>query len=310
MSFDLSTLTAYVDEQKLPLIKKSILQGRTVELVTVQPDIKSSATINKIGSTMVGQAGACGWSPSGTTAITQRTLSVCPIKFEEALCLDDLEAYFLQKQMRPGSYNEDIPFEAIFAEDKADNLQAIFEDILWKGDTDTGSGNLALCDGWLKLFDEVISASTVNGNVDSVTAITAANIIDIVDGMASVIPTDVINVGDLHLFVGYDFYRTYAKALRDANLFHYTGAEDQGQDFSQMIPGTNVRVIAVRGLNGTNRAVLTPASNLYVGTDLLNDYENFQIFYSADNDEVRFRSKFKLGVEVAYPEFVVDFKLA
>jgi hypothetical protein len=309
MAFDLNSLTAYVDELKLPLIKKSILQGRTVELVNVQPDIKSSATINKIGSTMIGQNGGCGWSPTGTTSITQRTISVCPIKFEEALCLDDLEQYYLQKSMRPGSYNEEIPFEGIFAEEKAEQLQAIFEDILWKGDTDTGVGNLALCDGWFKLFDEVISGDTVNGNTGSYTAITAANIIDIVDDMVAVIATDVINVADLHLFVGYDFYRTYSKALRDANLFHYTGAENQGQDFSQMIPGSNIRIIAVRGINGTNRAVLTPASNLYVGTDLLNDYENFQIFYSADQDEVRFRSKFKLGVEVAFPEFVVDFKL-
>jgi hypothetical protein len=309
MAFDLNTLVAYTDEQKLPLIKKSILEGRTAQLITVQPDIKSSATINIINSTMVGQNGGCGWSPTGTTEIYQRTISVCPIKFEEALCLDDLEAYYLQKSMKAGSYNTEIPFEGIFSEEKADQLQAIMEDIMWKGDTDAGVGNLALCDGFLKLFDEVVDEDVVDGNFNSYTAITPSNIIDIVDDMVSVIPTDVINVDDLHLFVGYDFYRTYAKALRDANLFHYTGAENQGQDFSQMIPGTNVRIIAVRGLNGTNRAVLSPASNLYMGTDLLNDYENFQLFYSADNDEVRFRSKFKMGVEVAFPEFVVNFEL-
>lgn len=308
MSFNLATLTEYVDQLKLPLIKKSVLQGRTAQLISVQPDIKHSASINIINSTMVGQAGGCGWSPTGSTSITQRDITVCPIKFEEALCLNDLEAYFLGKSMRPGSYNTEIPFEGIFAEEKAEQLNGIIDDILWKGDTVAGTGNLALCDGFVKLL-QGLSASTVDGNTSSATAITAANIVALVDDMAAVVPTDVINVTDLHLFVGYEVYRLYARALRDANLFAYTGAENQGEDFSQMIPGTNIRIIAVRGLNGTNKMVLTPASNLYMGVDLLNDYENFQIFYSEDYDEVRFRAKFKVGAQVAFPEFVVFFEL-
>jgi len=309
MSFNLASLTEYVDQLKLPLIKKSVLQGRTASLISVQPDIKHSASINIINSTLVGQNGGCGWSPTGSTSITQRDITVCPIKFEEALCLNDLEAYFLGKSMRPGSYNTEIPFEGIFAEEKAEQINGIIDDILWKGNTVTGTGNLALCNGFNRLID-TLSASTVNGNTSSATAITASNIVDLIDRMASVVPTDVINVPDLHLFVGYEVYRLYARALRDENLFHYNGQEDQGQDFSQMIPGTNIRVIAVRGLNGTNRMVLTPASNLVMGVDLLNDYETFQIFYFEAEDEVRFRSKFKIGVQIAFPTFIVNFKLA
>lgn len=308
MSLNLTGLAVYTDENKLPLIKRSVLQGRTASLITVQPDIKSSAEINIINSNLVAMAGSCGWTPSGTTILTQETISVCPLKVNEAICLDDLEKYWTQKLMKAGSYNEEIPFEQIFAEEKADKIQALIEDLLWKGNT-AGSGQLALCDGFLRKFDTVYSADTVNGNTGNVSAITASNIIDVVDRMTAVVPADILTMDDLHLFVGYDFYRTYALALRNANLFHYTGAENQGQDFSQMIPGTNIRIVAVRGLNATNRAVLTSAQNLYMGTDLLNDAEEFKIFYSADYDEVRFRSKFKIGTAVAFPEFVVDFKL-
>jgi hypothetical protein len=309
MAFDLATLVAYTDENKLPLIKKSILEGRTSQLITVVPDVKSAVSINIINSELVGANGGCGWDPNDTTSIYQVNLSTCPIKFEEALCLDDLETYYLQKSMKPGSYNTELPFEAIYAEEKATKIQSIIEDILWQGDVDGGSGNLALCDGFLVKLDTIYSAETVNGNFNSYTAITASNIIDIVDDMVSVVATDAIALEDLHLFVGYEFYRMYAKALRDANLFAYSGTENQGQDFSQMVPGTNVRIIAVKGLQGTNRAVLTPASNLYQSVDLLNDYENFELFYSMDNAEVRFRSKFKVGTAIAFPDFVVDFKL-
>jgi hypothetical protein len=54
---------------------------------------------------------------------------------------------------------------------------------------------------------------------------------------------------------------------------------------------------------------LTRIANKYVGVDMLNDAESFSIFYSQDNDEVRFISKFKIGVQFAFPGFVVDFKL-
>ena len=309
MSLNVSGLSSWTDEHKMDLIKKSVLAGRTIELIQVQPDIKNAASINIIDSTLTMQAGACGWNEAGSTALSQRTLSVCDLKINEAICLDTLETYYTSKMMKPGSYNEEIPFEQMFAEEKAEKIAATIDDIIWKGDTVGGSGNLALCDGFNVLFDS-LSASTVDGNTGSVTALTAANIIDAVDAMVDNVPSDIIDSDDLHLFVGYDTYRLYSKALRDANLFHYTGAENQGQDFSQMIPGTNVRIIAVRGLNGTDRMFLSRAANLYFGTDLLNDFEDFKIFYSEDNDEVRFRAKFKLGVEVAFPEFVVAFKLA
>jgi hypothetical protein len=43
---------------------------------------------------------------------------------------------------------------------------------------------------------------------------------------------------------------------------------------------------------------------------LLSDEENFSLWYSKDNDEVRFQAAFKVGVQVAYPDLVVDFRLA
>ena len=308
MALDLTGLTAYVDETKMELIKKSILQGRTLEYVTIQADIKSSATINIIDSDLVLQAGACGWNEDGTTTLSQRPLAVDKIKVNEATCVDDLEAYYTQTMMNPGSHNESIPFEQIYAEDKSDKIANAIDNIIWKGDKGGGAGNLAFSDGYFKLVDS-LAGSTVDGNTGAVTVatgITAGNVVDIVDGMVNSIPENIIDADDLFLFMSYANYRTYSKALRDANLFHYTGAEDQGQEFSQMVPGTNVRVVALKGFSNTARMILTRKANLYFGTDLLNDFEQFDIFFSKDNDEVRFLSKWKQGVQVAFPEFIVD----
>lgn len=303
---DLSALTAYTDELGQELIKESILRGRTVDLVTVQGGIKSSQTINRLSTTLNAAAGACGWSATGSTTLDQRTISVCDIKINEAICLNDLEDYYTQVMMNPGSYNTEIPFEQLFAENKRDSIMALIEDLIWQGNTDTGSGNLALCDGFIKLFDAGITASSAQyGTFSGASAITAAEVIDKFDEAVGKIPSDIINNTDLTLFCSYADFRTYAKALRDANLFHYTGAENQGGDFTMMIPGTNVRVYAVRGLNGQGRFAVASASNFYVGTDLLSDAEDFKIFYSQDNDEVRFLAKWKIGVQVAWLDEVV-----
>lgn len=308
MSLNLGGLTAYVDENKMPLIKKSVLGGRTLDYITVQPDIKSTATINIIDSDLVVQAGGCGWSQSGTTSLTQRELSVCNLKINEVICVDDLQSYYTQKMMNPGSYNETIPFEEIYADEKAGKIGAVIEDMIWKGNTDSGVGNLALCDGFIELLDG-LSASTIDGNPLALSALTANNVIGAIDALVNSVDVNIIDADDLVLFVGYDTYRLWATALRNANMFHYTGAESQEDAFSQMVPGTNVKVIATKGLNGSNRAYLSRGANFYFGTDLLNDAEDFKIWYSEDNDEVRFASKFKVGVQVAFPEFVSVFKL-
>lgn len=223
--------------------------------------------------------------------------------------MDTLEQYYTQAMMNPGSYNTQIPFEQIYAEEKVSQISSLIDNLIWRGNTATGSGDLALCDGFIRLADVTYSGSVVDGNPGNYTAITAANIVAIVDEAVNVIPANIIDQDDLYLYCGYDFYRTYATALRNANLFHYTGAEDQGEQFSQIVPGTNVRLIAVKGLNTTNKFFISSKSNLFFGTDLLNDYENFELWYSMDFQEVRMASKWKQGVNAAFWDYVVYFKL-
>jgi len=309
MSLNVAGLTAYVDQERMALIKKMILQGRSVRYLTVQPDIKSAASINLLSSNLDAQAGGCGFTDAGTTILTQNTLNVCPLKVNESICLNTLEQYYTQAMMNPGSYNTQIPFEQIYAEEKVSQISSLIDNLIWRGNTSTGSGDLALCNGFIALADVTYSGSVVDGNPGNYTAITAANIIAIVDDAVNAIPANIIDQDDLYLYCGYDFYRTYATALRNANLFHYTGAEDQGEQFSQIVPGTNVRIIAVKGLNTTNKFFISSKSNLFFGTDLLNDYENFELWYSMDFQEVRMASKWKQGVNAAFWDYVVYFKL-
>lgn len=298
MSLNLSGLSAYTDQEKMPLIRRAILGGKTLGLISVQPDIKSSAAINILEGSAVFQAGACGFNASGTTTLSQRTLSVAKIKQNEAICVDDLEAFYTQMMLKAGSNNEEIPFEQMYSEEKAARSAKAIEKIVWQGDT-SGSGNLALVDGLIKIIDA--EAAVVTGTS---LALDAANIVDAVDEMVAAIPEDVLEAEDLHLFMPMEKYKIYTKALRDANLFNYADFADG--DYLIQIPGTNVKAIGVPGLNGTARIFLCEASNLFAGTDLLNEQEEFRIFYAEEADEVRVVQKFKLGFAIAFPERVVS----
>jgi len=308
MALNVAGLQAYVDQEKMALIRKFVLEGRSANFLTIQPDIKSSASINILSSELVAQAGGCGFTNAGETILTQQPLSVCPLKVNESICLDTLEGYYTQYMMNPGSYNTQIPFEQTYVLDKIANISSLIDTLIWQGDTSL-TGQTSLCDGYITLADTTYSGSVINGNTSSASAITASNIIGLIDDMSESIDVNIINMDDLYLYVGYDTYRTYQIALRNANLFHYNGQQDQGENFSQIIPGQNIRVIALKGLNGTNRMFLSTKSNLYYGVDMLNDYENFELFFSQDFQEVRMVAKWKMGVNAAFWEYVSYFKL-
>ena len=306
MSFSLGTLTAYTDQQRLPLITKAVFSARTAALFTKQVGIKSAAALNLMDTDAALAAGtACGWTAAGTTTFSQRNITVAPMKVQEALCPRSLEQYWMQSQLTQGSTYDGVPFEQAFAEQKALRIAEALENAIWSGST--------LVTGLLTILNAA-SGSTVSGNTAAVSAstgITTGNAISIFDNIYTRIPQAILTRNDLVIFCGWDVFRTLIGALKSTASVLYNQVDLQGlADGDIIYPGTNVRVVAVPGLLGYNRMVCSYLGNFFYGTDLLSDEENFSLWYSQDNDEVRFQAAFKVGVQVAYPDLVVDWKLA
>ena len=306
MAFSLGTLTAYTDQERLPLITKAVFSARTASLFTKQVGIKSAAALNLMDTDAALAAGtACGWTASGTTTFSQRNITVAPMKVQEALCPRSLEQYWMQSQLTQGSTYDGVPFEQAFAEQKALRIAEALENAIWSGST--------LVTGLLTILNAA-SGSTVSGNTAAVSAstgITTGNAISIFDNIYTRIPQAILTRNDLVIFCGWDTFRTLIGALKSTASVLYNQVDLQGlADGDIIYPGTNVRVVAVPGLLGYNRMVCSYLGNFFYGTDLLSDEENFSLWYSQDNDEVRFQAAFKVGVQVAYPDLVVDWKLA
>ena len=310
MAFNVTGLTNYVNEQSTDILVKSLFGSKTASVLQaagqVQVGVKSAEALNILSSDVYFQADGCGYTSSGNTTFSQRTITVGKIKVEEDLCPKTLEAKWMQTQIAAGSPTA-VPFEQAITESKASVIAKQLEIAMWQGDTATSNTNpnTNKFDGFNKIIDAV-SASTVAGNTSSATAITTTNIEALVDDIYNVIPADIATADDLVLWVGIDTFKKYTTALRNSNLFHYA-VEAEGLEM--MIPGTNLKMIGVGGLNGTNKMYAGRLSNFFVGTDLANEEEDVRYWYSEDNDTVRFRMTCKYGVQIAFPDQIVRFVL-
>jgi hypothetical protein len=312
MSFSVSSLTNYTKENEASLVTSSVLGAKTAALIksagNVMVGVKSAETINIMDTDAFFQAGGtCGWNASGTTSFTQRTVTVGKIKVQESLCPKALEAKYLQKALPTGSTYDSIPFEQDYSDRKAKTIAAQLETAIWQGDTASANGNLNKFDGLIKLIGAAsgVVDANVSGYVSGapLSSITASNVISLFDGVYKAIPAKVVSADDMTIFCGVDTFRTYTIALKNANMFNY--AFDGKADSEFVLPGTPVKVVAVNGLNGTNDVYAMRLSNLFLGTDLLNEEEKFEIFFAKEADEVRFAAEFKMGVNIAFPDEIV-----
>jgi spore coat polysaccharide biosynthesis protein SpsF (cytidylyltransferase family) len=75
------------------------------------------------------------------------------------------------------------------------------------------------------------------------------------------------------------------------------------------IHGTNVTVVSTPGLNNINAIYALRDANMFLGVDLENEEEEFKFWYSEDFDLVRFKYRFKMGVQVSQTQEIVKFTL-
>jgi hypothetical protein len=316
MALSFSGISAYTKQEIAPLLTEAVFAAKTQSLIKsggiLLPKTKSSVAVPKLATNANFQVDACGWNPSGTTTLSQATVTVGKIKMEETICPKDFEAYFSQEALKAGSTYEDFgwaEFQTKFTAQKNKMIAKQLEVGLWQGDTDSASENLKRFDGLIKIID---AGSPVNANVSGyvsggpISTLTASNIVASLNGVYKAIPVEIIDQDDLKVFVGNDAYRLAVLAYQALNLYNYKVDGDANQTF--VIPGTNVELVAVNGLNGTGDIYATTLSNIAMAFDLEAEEENYKIWYSQDTNEVRYRVAFKLGVGVAYTTLCVKFK--
>ena len=315
MALSFTGLSAYTKQLVQPLLTSAVIGAKTQKLIMdngiVLTGVKGPTAIPLMDTDAVFATQSCTFDASGTTSFSQRTLTPGKIKVEEKICPKDMEAYFTMEALRAGSTYEDFgnaDFAAAYLAKKNARIAAQLETAIWQGDSGSGTANLNKFNGLQVLIN---AGSAINANVSgytgvaTITTVTASNVIAATEGIYKAIPAEVMAKGDVRIFVGYDWFRLLVLAYRALNLFSYNPQDANFEGF--ILPGTNVKVEPVNGLNGTGDAYAISLSNMAIGVDLEAEETNYKLWYSEDNNDVRFRAEFKVGVDVAYTSECVKF---
>ena len=297
-SYDVSTITGFTDQVGGMLLSESLVGANTPKFSNVRLGIKGTQAVNLLTSDLAVQDGACGWSQSGTTSFTQVNLATCPSRVNESFCPDALYGTYQSLLLAPGQTEEVIPFEQMIADLKVKQIQDHIETKLW-GATVAGGDCF---DGFKTLIATgQTGVGNSNGTQFSSAAAygTAGNPITEVDGLINALSDDAMSRDDLNVFMSYANFRLYVQALTKENFYadYIKEANITGNMIAQH-PNSNVMIIPTKGLNGSQQVVIAPKEYTIVGFDLLSDSEQFDIWWSRDNDEVRFRANFNYGAVI------------
>jgi hypothetical protein len=302
-SYVVSSITGFKDEVGGELLAKALVGATTPKYVNVRLGIKGTQALNLLDSNPSFQAGACGWEPEGTTSFTQRNITVCPEKLNEALCPDDLYDTYLSMFLQPGQTEESVPFEQMIADLKVKQIQQRIESKLWNADSEDGD----CFDGFSNLIVSGATGVEVSASPTAFSPTAAygvnGNPITEVDKLINALDDNAQVREDLVVFMSFANFRLYIQSLTRANFFSsYIGGSNAiggAASMEAVHPNTNVKVIPTLGLNGSAQVVIGPAEYMVVGFDLLSDHEKLDIFYSRDNDEIRIRANYNYGAQIA-----------
>ena len=301
-SYVVSSITGFTDQVGGELLAKALVGATTPKYANVRLGIKGTQALNLLDSSPSFQAGACGWSASGTTTFTQRNITTCAERLNESLCPDQLYPTYQSMLLTPGMTEESVPFESVIADLKVKQIQQRIEQKLWQATVAGGD-----C---FNGFKSLISTGTTGvanstGTTFSATAAygNAGNPITEVDKLISVLSDNAQGREDLVVFMSFSNFRLYVQALTKANFFtNYIGGSQAigGNAAMEAIhPNTSAKVVPTLGLNGSGAVVIGPAEYMVVGFDLLSDHERLDIWWSRDNDEVRIRANYNYGAQIA-----------
>lgn len=300
MAINVSALGTYVDEQRLPLIRKAVMGARSAYHFNLMTGVKGATALNLLDTDVqFGDGYACGWDEAGNSTLSQRVLTPGAIKINMSFCDKKLLKTALNYEVKVAAGVKTLPFEEDFMEGVGEDIAAKLEKAIWQGDTASEDRNLNKFDGIIK----VLSGATL---ASSITIASGDTKTKIVNEVYAAIPSAAYSKGEVVMYVGEDFYRAYIQELiANGNLVITTGLNDVAMPESILIPGTNVRIIGVGGLNGTDKVYASFKDNFVYGVDLTGDEEVYDLFYDRKEQAHLLTVSFVAGTQVAYPDMVV-----
>lgn len=286
--FDVTAIAGYIDQESFGLISKSILETNLAQFMNVRVGLQgNSVDIPLLDTDFVVQDGAeCGWNATGDTTVSVVPMTLKNNKVNVVQCVQTLRDTFFSRQLAAGAYNggTSIPFEEMLADHFVKKLNNYNENYIMNGD------------GSYSGLTDILTVA--NGTVSAATATewTSSNAVANAQALYEALPDKSYTQDDLVLILSPSQYRALVLGITQENYYHIEPGSTE-----IYIPGTQVRCVPTSGLVNDNKKYCGPASALFMGTDLTGDFEQFRLWYSQDNDEMRGLMRWRVGIAVSEP---------
>ena len=296
-NYDLSNLPVY-NSYGSDMLIKAILGLTLPKYATIRPNLKG--TTEKVGfvtNDVILQDLSCGFDPTGATTQNLVTVDLCNKKVNQQLCPYDLYDTYLSQSLTNANFQESVPFEEVILTDISNRIANQVEKQLWRNTTATGSTiyNNACFAGVGQLITSGNGATQI-----AYTAATASNGLDVFTKIYESIPSNVLHLNDLAIYCSYANYRALVSSMRNnsfVNLFTMDSANAAiGEEWSLMLPGTNVRVIPTVGLDGVSAYYAGPSSYFMVGMN--SEIMTVKSIYDPFEDIVKIQAHVTYGLGV------------
>jgi hypothetical protein len=290
LRFDLDIAnSALLQANSEAFYSKAYLTEETVDNYRTLPGIKSKTKISNVLFGQVLQEENCGWNAS-TDTLASVEIDVCSLSAMSEICQFDLEQSFVALQMTAGS-NGDFTvasFMNYYWNEMSLTIAQNIEKLRWRGDTNDGSPQLNLCDGYLK---GLLADATVI-DIANPAAITPSNVLAKLALVYAAIPAEVItNQDELRIYVSAPVATSYRAAVAASN----TQANlTQALDFTYL----GIKMVLCPGMGTDSTMVATLRGNLIYGFDALGDSKALRAVNLADTvatPVIRTRANMKVG---------------
>lgn len=290
MALNVAALSDYVNQNSRDLLTRAITGNDTVDYLksigSLYAGIKYKEDIHLLEAAVMLQANAsCGRTASGDTTFSSVTLEVKPLADYQNFCQKAFEKKWMTQYLTSGQNYTELLFAKEIMEERASKIANANEKLLWQGDTTSATANLNKFDGILKILDGVATEVSLTG----ITSPTA----QLQKFIESADPAQ-LESGDFTVFIGRDKAIAYQIELANKNLYR------EGDPLAVL--GTDIKIVPVGGLTGTDKIVAGRASHVVVGTDGTSDAEVATLEFSIETKQFYMDFQYTLGVNVVYAD--------
>ena len=240
---------------------------------------------------------------SGLT-LTEKVLTPTELQVNLQICKKELHADWEAAQMGFSAFDELPPLFSDYVISRvAAEVANATETSIWSGASGEGS------------FDGFLQVALADNDVNDITAeaITSANVIAqmgaVVDSAVANAPA-ILGESDLTLYVSTNVAQAYIRALGGfAATIGGAGTDNKGTQWYNggALSFEGINIFVAKGF-GSNKMLLSPKSNLFFGTGLLDDRNKVAVIDTSESlgdDNVRVVMRYTAGVQIGIGSDIV-----